>query len=145
HQSVFAALERRDCEVTEIDAPAELEVLLSAIHNDTAAVFLTSPHNPTGHVWEAQQLASIAQALDRVGGILVVDEAFWGVGIGMPVQPHAASIAANAISVGSVSKVHGLPGLRIGWAAGPALVIDDVRGFHTDTLRALPIFSEQLA
>src|SRR5689334_14678256 len=72
HQSLFAALERRGREVTELVAPVDVEAVLAAIGHATAAVFLTSPHNPTGHVWEAAELQRVAEAADRVGALLVV-------------------------------------------------------------------------
>lgn len=145
HQSIFAALDGRGCTVTELVVPVDVDTLLEAIGPETAAVFLASPHNPTGHVWEESELRSIAAKLADSGGMLVVDEAFWGVGIAKRVQPRAASVAVNAVSVGGFSKVLGLPGIRVGWAAGPTLPIDDVRSLHTHVARSLPLMSEKLA
>jgi aspartate/methionine/tyrosine aminotransferase len=145
HQSVFAALEQRRCRISEVTMPTGAEAVLEAIGPETAAAFLVSPHNPSGHVWERAELEAIACKLASNDGLLVVDEAFWGVGVGKAVQPRAASLATNAVSVGSVSKVHGLPGVRIGWAAGSTLAIDDVRSLHTEVVRSRPLLTEQLA
>jgi len=61
------------------------------------------------------------------------------------VQPPAASLAPNAVTVGSLSKVCGLAGLRIGWAAGPPLLVDDVRGHHAAASRCPAAACEALA
>ena len=67
--------------------------------------------------------------------MLVVDEVYRGIAVGGAVQPPAASLAANAVTVGGLSKVCGLAGLRIGWTVGPALLVDDVRGYHAAASR----------
>lgn len=77
--------------------------------------------------------------------MLVVDEVYRGVPVGKPVQTPAASLAPNAVSIGSLSKIYGLPGLRIGWVAGPPLVVDDVRTFCTYTSRCASVTGEALA
>ena len=139
------ALERSGCVASTIDAPFDVDEVIGSIGHGTKAVFLTSPHNPTGTVVSADALARIAEALERSGGVLVVDEVFRGVALGGAVQPPAASLAPNAVTVGSLSKVYGLAGLRIGWAAGPPLLIDDVRCHHAHASRCPAAVSETLA
>ena len=77
--------------------------------------------------------------------MLVVDEVYRGIAVGGAVQPPAASLAPNAVTVGGLSKVCGLAGLRIGWAAGPPLLVDDVRGHHAAASRCPAAACEALA
>lgn len=145
-ECLAVALERSGCEVTTVDAPFDADEIVSSIGPATRAVLLASPHNPTGRVVPAAELVRIAAALDRVGGVLVVDEVFRGIAVGDgAVQPPAATLAPNAVTVGGLSKVCGLAGLRIGWVAGPPLLVDDVRGHHAAASRCPAAASQALA
>ncbi len=139
------ALERAGCDASTVEAPFDTDAILALISPATRAVFLGSPHNPTGTVVGAAALTRIAAALEPAGGVLVVDEVYRGIAVGGAVQPPAASLAPNAVTVGSLSKVCGLAGLRIGWAAGPPLLVDDVRGHHAAASRCPAAVSEALA
>lgn len=139
------ALERAGCDASTVDAPFDPDTILALITPSTRAVFLGSPHNPTGTVIAAGALTRIADALEPGGGVLVVDEVFRGIAVGGAVQPPAASLAPNAVTVGGLSKVCGLAGLRIGWAAGPPLLVDDVRGHHAAASRCPAATCQALA
>ena len=77
--------------------------------------------------------------------MLVVDEVYRGIAVGGAVQPPAACLAPNAVTVGGLSKVCGLAGLRIGWAVGPPLLVDDVRGYHAAASRCPAAACQALA
>ena len=139
------ALERAGCLATIVDAPFDGDEILEVISPATRAVFLTSPHNPTGTVIPAEVLERIAAGLEPSGGVLVVDEVFRGIALDGSIEPPAASLAPNAVTVGSLSKSCGLAGLRIGWVAGPPLLVDDVRGHHASASRCPAAASEALA
>ena len=81
--------------------------------------FLTSPNAPTG---VAFPLAGIESILRAYPGILVVDEAY----VDFADENAGGLLAAhpNLVIVRTLSKSHGLAGLRVGYAFGPAAVID---------------------
>lgn len=138
-------LEASPANVTYIRPFATPDEILAAITPSTTAVFLTSPHNPTGRVLPAEDTLAIATALDRVGAVLVVDEVFKPLMLRGISVPSAASLAPNCVSVSGLSKAYGLPGLRIGWAAGPPLLIDDVRARQQWTSHCVPALNERAA
>ena len=77
-------------------------------------VFLTNPNNPTGVVLDAECMAEVARAAERRQGVLVSCEVY------MEYAPnerrlHAAHLAPNGVSIGSLTKAYGLGPLRIGW------------------------------
>ncbi len=84
------------------------------------AIFLTLPNNPTG-MNDYDSLAIIASEIRNTHTILVVDEAYRGLEHTETRRESALSLAHEygipVIVTGSVSKVLGLPGLRIGWIA----------------------------
>jgi aspartate/methionine/tyrosine aminotransferase len=84
-------------------------------------VFVNSPHNPTGCTWHADDLARMAADVRAIGATLVVDEVQRELQPDPP--PPIVAFDRAAISVGSLSKSFGLPGLRIGWiVAEPAII-----------------------
>jgi cobalamin biosynthetic protein CobC len=77
-------------------------------------VIVVNPDNPTGRVIPVNRLRTVATALARKNGLLIVDEAF------VDVLPEAASIASDpppaTIVLRSFGKTYGLAGLRLGFA-----------------------------
>lgn len=87
--------------------------------------FITNPHNPTGQVLAPETLASIAALCDRHGVILVVDEVYREFPSEHP-MPSAVDAGGNVVVTSSMTKAYGLGGLRMGWIAGPADLMQDV-------------------
>lgn len=86
-----------------------------ALGPETRLVSITYPHNPTGAMLERARLEELVAIVDAHGGArLLVDETYRELAYGEPL-PMAASLSPRAISIGSMSKVYGMPGLRIGW------------------------------
>ncbi len=89
-----------------------------------------NPISPLGHVYERDQLlAAIDAARDL---LVVVDEAYLAFFADEPtrtVVPHAPG-RSNLIVLRSVTKVYAMPGLRVGYAIGPADLIQQLRQFQ---------------
>jgi aspartate/methionine/tyrosine aminotransferase len=81
----------------------------------TRLISVTQPHNPTGTMFDLATLDALVALAERSGAILLVDETYRDLTHGDPL-PVAASRSPRVISVSSMSKAYGLPGLRIGWA-----------------------------
>jgi aspartate/methionine/tyrosine aminotransferase len=90
---------------------AELERL---IRPETKLVSLTTPHNPTGVMLPEADLRAIIELVEARGCRLLIDETYREMGFSVP-PPVAASLSKNVISVSSMSKSYGLPGIRLGW------------------------------
>jgi len=77
-------------------------------------VLLTNPHNPSGALLDATTVAELARAVEPTGGVLVACEAYME--YARPEQRvHAALLAPNAVSIGTLTKAYGLGALRSGW------------------------------
>jgi aspartate/methionine/tyrosine aminotransferase len=82
---------------------------------ETKLISVTCPHNPTGTMLDRDTLYSLAAFADDARAVLLVDETYRDLTHGEPL-PMAATLSPRAISVASMSKAYGLPGLRVGWA-----------------------------
>ena len=81
----------------------------------TKLISVTQPHNPTGTMFDLATLDGLVELAERSGAVLLVDETYRDLTHGEPL-PVAATRSPSVVSVSSMSKAYGLPGLRIGWA-----------------------------
>jgi aspartate/methionine/tyrosine aminotransferase len=95
------------------DFVQQAETVLEAVNQDTVAVIVNTPHNPTGSVMATEELARLSGSLAERDVPLVVDEVYHPLYFG-PKQPSAAGLE-NVIVTSDLSKAMSLPGLRTGW------------------------------
>ena len=91
--------------------PARIAALMTP---RTKLVSLTTPHNPTGTTLSEATLREVIALVERAGARLLLDETYREMTFGEPL-PVAAGLSPAVISVSSLSKTYGLPGIRIGW------------------------------
>jgi aspartate/methionine/tyrosine aminotransferase len=131
YQQLYAVAEAIGCEVSrwelrpENDFRYDLNELERLVRPETKMVVVNTPHNPTGAMLTSDELDTVYVLAGSVGAWLLCDEAYrW---LDLPGQPPMAppirNRAGHGISVGTMSKPFGLPGLRIGWMAGPEEVV----------------------
>jgi aspartate/methionine/tyrosine aminotransferase len=91
----------------------------------TRLIVINSPHNPTGAMLSARDFQRIDELAASAGARVLSDEAYRWLEIpgGEPLPPPMRDLDGAGISVGTLSKPFGLPGVRIGWIAGPADVV----------------------
>ncbi|HWB27176.1 MAG TPA: pyridoxal phosphate-dependent aminotransferase [Chitinophagaceae bacterium] len=108
------------CDITFIDLKFEedylldAEAVIEALHANTKLISITTPHNPTGTVIAEEQLKRLCKLAEENNCYLLVDETYRELSFNAP-PPLAATISKKAISVSSVSKANGIPGIRLGW------------------------------
>lgn len=101
----------------------ELERLVT---DRTRLIVINTPHNPTGAVLSPDDLRRVYGIAERVGATILSDEAYrWLTLPGRPpLAEPARDLGPRGISVGTLSKPFGLPGLRIGWLAAPTEIVN---------------------
>lgn len=92
------------------------QALEARIDSRTKLISITYPHNPSGAVLDKSALLKLVEIAERHGCWLLVDETYRELSFCEP-PPPAATLSPNAISVESISKAYGVPGIRIGWIA----------------------------
>ncbi|HEY2434521.1 MAG TPA: aminotransferase class I/II-fold pyridoxal phosphate-dependent enzyme [Vicinamibacterales bacterium] len=124
---------------------ADLAELDEIVTTRTRAIFICNPNNPTGACFDAATLDGVCGIAARVGAWVVGDEIYCGAEREGSDTPTVWGRYERAVVTSGLSKAYGLPGLRIGWAAGPADLIDDLWGVHDYTTIAPGALSDRLA
>jgi aspartate/methionine/tyrosine aminotransferase len=114
----------------------DLDELERLLRPETRLVYIDSPHNPTGTQMPRATLERLVELLAERSIVLFSDEVYQGLEHDPDRRlPSACEIYSHAISLNTVSKAYGLPGLRIGWLAcrEPALLarITDIKLYTT--------------
>lgn len=86
----------------------------AAMQPNTKLISVTCPHNPTGTMMDRADLDALVALAEAHNCHLLVDETYRDLSYGRRL-PSAASLSTKAISVSSLSKAFGIPGIRIGW------------------------------
>lgn len=88
--------------------------IVKAIKPNTKYISVTNPHNPTGVVLAQHEIDELIKIAEEYNVYLLVDETYRDLNFTIK-QPLAATLSTKVISVSSVSKAFGLPGIRLGW------------------------------
>lgn len=106
----------------------DLDALLAAIRDDTTAVYVCNPNNPTGTVLPAGEVSRFVAAVpDHV--LVVLDEAYHE----YVTDPRHETGIRHAIDRGNVivtrtfSKIYGMAALRVGYAVGRPETLVELR------------------
>jgi aspartate aminotransferase len=105
----------------DLDADAVIE----RISDDTAAVVLCRPTNPTGRVYDEASVRAVAEEAADHEAYLVADEVYERLTYeGSRKSAAALGDPEWVLSVNSFSKGYAMTGWRLGWLAGPTDVVD---------------------
>ena len=100
----------------------DLDAIRAAVTDRTKVICICNPNNPTGQVLGAPELFDIASLAAQHGTWILADEVFRGAErTGSETATFFAETGQHdrIIVTGGLSKVYGLPGLRIGWMVAP--------------------------
>ena len=115
----------RPVEVRETALTADVDAILDAVTDRTRMVFIANPNNPTGTYLPIGEVKRLQAGLPE--DVLFVLDAAYAEYVQRNDYEAGLELVAtspNVVMTRTFSKVHGLAALRIGWAYGPATVID---------------------
>jgi len=75
------------------------------------ALWLCNPNNPTGDVFDVEQVKTLAERHD----LLVLDQSYEHYTAERLLTPKAAVALGNVVQIHSLTKIYGVPGLRVGY------------------------------
>ena len=125
----------------EVPMPAETgfaldgDRLAARMGPETGAVVLTTPSNPTGRVYDPEEIRTVVEAAADHGAYVVADEVYAGLTYDREPQGIAALTGhpEHVLTVGSCSKTYAMTGWRLGWLAGDRSVIDQATKVREST------------
>jgi histidinol-phosphate aminotransferase len=106
-------------EVPSPDYQQDLDGILAAITPKTRLIFVPNPNNPTGTLLSQRAIDDFMSRITE-NVIVVFDEAYFEFLDRPPDTLRFVREGRNIVVLRTFSKIHGLAGLRIGYAVGPA-------------------------
>jgi len=104
------------------DANFELEIdSFCQMAQQSQLVFFCNPNNPTGTVISHEVLTSILNQCPET--LFIIDESYMPFVLAEKDCSMVSSNLSNLLVLRSISKIFGLPGLRVGWAISPNEVL----------------------
>src|SRR2546428_1249513 len=126
----MAGARRRVVTLRAPDFALDPDALAAAVGPSTRMILLNSPHNPTGRVLTADELAAVARICVERDLLAVTDEVYEHlVYDGARHIPLATlpGMAERTVTISSHGKTFSFTGWKVGWACGPADLIAAVR------------------
>ena len=109
----------------------DFDELRSAFSPKTKAVFINTPHNPTGKVFSAEELDRVVALAEAFDAVIVSDEAYEYIAFADHISPASRPGAwERTVAISSVGKTFSVTGWKVGWAVGPEPLIRAVRMAH---------------
>ncbi|HVL61680.1 MAG TPA: aminotransferase class I/II-fold pyridoxal phosphate-dependent enzyme [Microbacterium sp.] len=110
------------------DFQPDLDRLRVAVTDRTRVILVNDPHNPTGAVFTEEVREEIVALAHRHDAFIITDEVYEHLVFDAPHVPIATLPGAwdRTISISSGGKTFSTTGWKIGWATGPADLMDAV-------------------
>jgi capreomycidine synthase len=130
YQQLFSIAETIGCKLKrwrlrfENSFRPDLSEARALIGPQTRMIVVNFPHNPTGASLTPAEMNELIELAAGAGAYLVWDAAFADLTYDDVVLPDAGERYDRAITLGTLSKGYGLPGLRVGWCLAAPDVLE---------------------
>ena len=111
----------------------EPEPLEAAMTPKTRAILFNNPHNPTGRLFESEELKALSGVANEHDLIVISDEVWEHVlldGEEFTPLPALPGMTERTIKIGSAGKIFSLTGWKVGWMAAPPVLTGVVARAH---------------
>lgn len=122
----------------------DLDELESVMSNKTRMIALCNPNNPTGYVLTEEEMKTIVEIAKKYDSWIYCDEIYKGADLDGIEKPGFYGMYDKVLVNGGLSKAYALPGLRLGWLAGPEKLISDTWAYHDYTSISAGILSQKI-
>ena len=107
--------------------------LANVIHSKTRLLIINSPHNPTGMVWQKEDLDRLAALVKDTSTLILSDEVYEHMVYDGAIHHSVAShpeLAARSFLISSFGKTYHVTGWKVGYVAAPAALSKEFRKVH---------------
>ncbi|KAJ3101802.1 Kynurenine--oxoglutarate transaminase 3 [Physocladia obscura] len=110
------------------DWKLDINELRRAVTKKTKAIFINNPHNPVGKVWTREELLEVGQVAQEFDLVVISDEVYETLVFSDSPEKMVKfaclpGMFERTITLGSIGKMFGVTGWKIGWCLGPADLI----------------------
>lgn len=119
-------------EPTEDEWVLDEESLKSAFSDDTAAMILCTPNNPTGKVFDADELGLIRDLAIDHDSLVITDEIYEHIVYDGDHVPLATmdDMWDRTVTISGASKTYSVTGWRVAWTMAPASLTEAIKRTH---------------
>jgi N-succinyldiaminopimelate aminotransferase len=107
----------------------DVEALEAAVTGRTRLILINTPHNPTGRVFDADELEAVARVARNHDLLVVTDEVYehlaFSPGAHVPLAT-LPGMAERTITISSAGKTFSVTGWKIGWLHARADLVDAI-------------------
>lgn len=124
------------------------EKLLEKITDKTKILVLPFPNNPTGAIMEREDLEKIAEIVLEKDLFVVTDEIYSELTYGSAPHVTIASFPGmkdRTVLINGFSKAYAMTGWRLGYAAAPAVILEQMLKIHQYAIMCAPTTSQYAA
>ena len=133
----------------ENDYKYTLESLNKVVNDNTKAIIINSPNNPTGTVYSIDELKEIAEFAQKHDLIIISDEIYEKLIYDGKKHVSVASLSEDAynrtIVINGFSKSYAMTGWRLGYVCGHPILIDAMKKIHQYALMCSPTTAQYAA
>jgi aspartate aminotransferase/aminotransferase len=119
------------------------EKIEQAITGKTKMLIVNSPSNPTGVVYSEEELQTAAAIAERHNLLLVSDEIYEALSYDKTCPSIVPYAPERTILLRGYSKTYGMPGWRMGFAAGPEPIVQEMAKLQQYTFVCAPSFAQK--
>lgn len=118
--------------------------LEKSITTKTKVILFNNPSNPTGMLYTPDEVKALATVLEEQKHVWIISDdiydmlVFDGSKRAAHLLDYAPSLRDRMVIVQSISKTYGMPGWRVGMAAGPKVLIDALLALTSQSSTNLP-------
>lgn len=122
----------------------DLDELRGVVTDRTRMIAVCNPNNPTGYTLTTDEMREIVEIAGRVGAWVYADEVYRGAELDGVELTSFVGLGERVMVSGGLSKAYALPGLRLGWLAGPADTVSTSWAYHDYTSITAGILSHRI-
>lgn len=125
----------------------DLEAIAAAVTPRTKAILIGFPNNPTGAVASPENLKEVGKIAEKYDLVVISDEIYDRLVYGIPHICFASlsGMRERTLTLGGFSKDYAMTGWRIGYAAGPADMLEGLLRIHQYTIMSAPTTAQTAA
>ncbi len=132
----------------ENDFRLQPEEIMEKVTDKTKALILPYPNNPTGAIMEREDLEKIAKVIIEKDIFVISDEIYAELTYGDRKHASIASLDGmrdRCVVLNGFSKAYSMTGWRLGYAAGPKDIINNMTKVHQYVIMCAPTMSQYAA